>query len=142
MLIGLYISPEIFVETLQKLLTPVDINSLKCVNKYWENVVNAIEEQRETKVREILQYGTQCYWSKSNFLRLRSTMVPRHSVICSKYLQIYKSFNHIHLLTPKGDIVGVIDPNNILYKSHIAWANLYEAILFVLDSLPPYPYSW
>lgn len=134
---GLYVSPEIFIDTLQMLLTPVDITNLKCVNNYWKGVVNSIEQQRANKVKEIVDLGSSYFWKKSSFLRLRSTMVPPHSVICSKYLRIYKSFNLIHLTTPRGDIVGVIDINNVVHRSHARWAKLYDAILLVFDSLPP-----
>lgn len=119
------------------LLTPADIANLKCVDRYWRGVAGLIEEQRAHKVNAIVNSGTSRFWSKSNFLRLRSTMVPRHSVICSKYLRIYKTANHIHLLTPSGVIVGIIDKNNVVYRSHSLWAKLYDAILLVLDSLPP-----
>ena len=134
---GLFITPEIFIDTLQLLLTPVDIASLKCVDRYWRGVVGLIEQQRANKVKAIVDNGSSCFWTKSNFLRLRSTMVPPHSVICSKYLRIYKIVNTIHLLSPRGDIVGLIDKNNVVYRSPSLWANLYDAILLVFDSLPP-----
>jgi len=134
---GLYISPEIFIDTLQMLLTPADIKNLKCVNRYWKGVVSLIEQRRANKVKEIVDLGSSVFWKQSSFLRLRSTMVPRHSVICSKYLRIYKIVNVIHLSTPRGDIVGIIDANNVVHRSHARWAKLYDAILLIFDSLPP-----
>lgn len=133
----LFISPEIFIDILQLLLTPADISNLKCVNRYWMGVVMSIEKQREEQVKSIVDNGSSKIWRKSNFLRLRSIMVPKYSVICSKYLCIYKIVDHIHLSTPRGNIVGFIDENNIVYRSHSHWAQLYDAILLVFDSLPP-----
>ena len=132
-----YVSPEIFIDTLQLLLSPMDISNLKCVDRYWRGVVDCIEQQRSKKVKEIVDEGSSGFWEKSSFLRLRSTMVPRYSLIYSKYLLIYKVINHLYLLTPRGDIVGVIDPNNVVYRSQSLWYKLYDAILLVFDSLPP-----
>lgn len=134
---GLYISPEIFIDTLQLLLNPVDVARLKCVNRYWRGVVDSIEQLRANKVKQIVDEGSSNVWKISSFLRLRSTMVPPYSVICSKHLLIYKVINHLYLLTPRGDIVGVIDSNNVVYRSQSQWFKLYDAILLVFDSLPP-----
>ena len=134
---GLYISPEIFIDTLQMLLSPADIANLKCANRYWKGVVSSIEQRRANKVKEIVDLGSSDLWKHSSFLRLRSTMVPQHSVICSKYLKIYKILNVIHLSTPRGEIVGIIDTNNVVHRSQARWAKLYDAILLILDSLPP-----
>ena len=134
---GLYISPEIFIDTLSLLLSPIDMASLKCVNIYWRDIASCIEVQRSKKVKDIVDNGSSNFWKQSSFLRLRSTMVPRYSVIQSKHLLIYKVINHLYLLTPRGDIVGIIDQNNIVYRSHSLWFKLYDAILLIFDSLPP-----
>ena len=132
-----HIIPEIFIDSLSTMLTPADMANLKCVDRCWRNVVTLIEKFRAEKAKAIINSGTSHLWRKTNFLRLRSAIDPPCSVLCSKYLRVYKIMNDIHLTTPKGDIVGVIDTNNVLYKSIDTWANLYDAILLVLDSLPP-----
>lgn len=134
---GLYISPEIFIDTLQLLLSPIDMANLKCVDRYWREIVTSIEQQRSKKVKDIVDNGSSNFWKRSSFLRLRSTMVPRYSVIYSKYLLIYKVINNLYLLTPGGDIVGFIDQNNVVYRSQSLWFKLYDAILLIFDSLPP-----
>lgn len=133
----LYITSDIFVFHLSKFLLPLDIERLGCVSNFWRCVVEEIERQRAKEACAIMAGGRAGKWRQSSFLRLRSTIMPRFSVLQSKFLGVYRKYNNIYLLGPSGDMVGIIDRHNVLHRAECAWAGLYDAILLVLDSLPP-----
>ena len=113
------------------------MNNLRCVNVYWRDVVSKIDALQKAKASEIRRSGHKRSWRLSNFLRLRSTMVPKHSIIRTAYLHIYKIVNDIHLHMPSGDLVGIIDADNVVHMSPRLWSGLFDALLLVFDSLPP-----